>query len=156
MAGQYPDVNFIGCETFINGVATLLKQIDDAKVSNIRILHGDARLLIDKLPDGSLDRVFILFPDPWPKTKQQKKRIITTEMLQKLARVIKKGGRLEVATDHVEYGEWIAGYLADSESFAENKTLGLDSVPDDWIPTRYQKKAQEQGRGARFFNYVRN
>lgn len=156
MAQQYPDVNLIGCETFINGVATLLKQIDDGEVKNIRILHGDARLLIDKLPDGSLERVFILFPDPWPKTKQQKKRIINTEMLQKLSRVIKKGGRLDIATDHFEYGEWIERHLAEEKSFIENKILGLSSVPDDWIPTRYQQKAAQQGRGARFFNCLRD
>lgn len=155
MAQKYPDVNFIGCETFINGVATLLKQIDDTEVENIRILHGDARLLLDKLPDGSLDRVFILFPDPWPKTKQQKKRIINAEMLQKLSRVIKQGGRLEIATDHVEYGQWIDEHLAEEKSFVENKLIGLSSVPEDWIPTRYQQKAEQQGRGARFFNYLR-
>lgn len=155
MALKYPDVNFIGCEPFLNGVATLLKQIDDTKVENIRIFHGDARLIVDSLPEGSLDRVFILFPDPWPKTKQQKKRIINAEMLQNLSRVIKPGGRLEIATDHVEYGQWIARHLEVAEFFKENKALGLEAVPEDWVETRYQLKAREQGRGARFFNLVR-
>lgn len=155
MAQKYPDVNFIGCEPFINGVATLLKHIEQTGVQNIRILHGDARLLIDKLPDGVLDRVFILFPDPWPKNKHHKKRIINSELLEKLARVIKPGGRLEIATDHVEYGNWIAKHLEVAELFKENKALGLATVPEDWVETRYQLKAREQGRGARFFNYVR-
>ena len=155
MAQKYPDVNFIGCEPFINGVATLLKQIDDEKVENIRILHGDARLLIDKLPEGSIDRIFILFPDPWPKTKHQKKRFINTESLNNIARIIKTNGRLDIATDHVDYGNWIAQHLSSIENFIPNKELGIDTKPDDWVETRYQLKARAEGREARFFNYVK-
>jgi tRNA (guanine-N7-)-methyltransferase len=155
LAMQYPEVNFIGCEPFVNGVATLLKQIDDNKIKNIRILRGDARLLIDILPAASIDRMFILFPDPWPKSRHHKKRIISEVNLQNISRVMKTNGRLDIATDHVEYGEWIAEHLVKSEGFLENKVLGVDTIPDDWVETRYQKKAQEQGRGARFFNYIK-
>jgi tRNA (guanine-N7-)-methyltransferase len=155
MAAQYPDVNFIGCEPFVNGVATLLKHIDESKVSNIRILHGDARLLINKLPDASITRLFILFPDPWPKLKHHKKRIISEEGLKEFARIIKPGGRFDVATDHVAYGEWIAEHLEKNADFQPNEILGLATQPADWVPTRYQLKASQQGRGARFFNYIK-
>ena len=155
LAQKYPDVNFIGCEPFVNGVATLLKYINESDVSNINILHGDARLLIDKLPESSVERVFILFPDPWPKAKHHKKRIICEENLKALARIMPKGARLDIATDHVEYGEWIAEKLADSTYFAENKSVGAFAQPADWVETRYQQKARAEGREARFFNYVK-
>jgi tRNA (guanine-N7-)-methyltransferase len=155
LAMRYPDVYFIGCEPFINGVATMLKQIDDNKVENIRIFHGDARLLIEKLPSASVDRLFILFPDPWPKSKHHKKRIITKESLKDFARIIKIGGKLDIATDHAHYGKWIEEHFAESFEFVANKILGIDSIPEDWVETRYQLKAREQGRGARFFNLLR-
>jgi len=155
LAQRYPEVNFIGCEPFINGVATLLKQIEDSKVENIRILHGDARLLTQKLPDSIIDRLFILFPDPWPKSKHHKKRIISAESLPEFARILKNRARLDVATDHVNYSEWIAEHLQSSKSFAPNEEIGVAAQPGDWIPTRYQRKAEKEGRGARFFNYIK-
>lgn len=155
MAQKHPDINFIGCEPFINGVATLLKYIDDARVNNINILHGDARVLIEKLPENAVERVFILFPDPWPKARHHKKRFICDENLQNLARIMPSGGRLDIATDHVEYSDWIAEILGNSMYFQENKSVGVSAVPDDWVETRYQKKALAEGRKARFFNYVR-
>ena len=155
MAQKYPDVNFIGCEPFINGVATILKHIKDTEVRNIRLLHGDARLLMDELPEGSIDRLFILFPDPWPKAKHHKKRFINAEILENLARVIKSGGRLDIATDHVDYGVWIAEHLSNQKYFSENEIIGAYNIPDDWVETRYQQKARVQGREARFFNYVK-
>lgn len=155
LAQQYPDVTFIGCEPFANGVATILKQIQEAKLENIRILHGDARLLIEKLPENSVERVFILFPDPWPKSKHHKKRIITNESLKAISRIMKPGARLDIATDHVDYGIWIDEHLTASDEFKPNDAVGIDSIPNDWVETRYQKKALSQGRGARFFNYNR-
>lgn len=155
LAQKYPDITFIGCEPFVNGVATILKQIQETKVENIRILHGDARLLIEKLPENSIGRVFILFPDPWPKSKHHKKRIITNETLKAISRVMKPGASLDIATDHVDYGEWIDEHLTACEGFQPNEIFGVSSVPEDWVETRYQMKARAQGRGARFFNYLK-
>ncbi len=154
---QNPDIGCIGCEPFLNGVARILKYIHDGKIDNIRLLHGDARMLLEKTPDNSLDKVFILFPDPWPKAKHHKKRIINNAMLNELARVIKKGGVLEVATDHVEYGDWIAEHLDNSKNLDESEVTKnrRTTPPTDWISTNYQQKAERQGRGARFFHFVR-
>ena len=154
LAKRYSDINFIGCEPFVNGVATLLKHIADSKVENIRILHGDARLLMQNMPGDIIERLFILFPDPWPKFKHHKKRIISAESLLQFAHVMKNRARLDIATDHVAYGEWIAGHLRDSLQFKPNEEIGLAAEPNDWIPTRYQRKAEKEGRGARFFNYI--
>ena len=156
MAMKYPDINFIGCEPFVNGVATLLKYIDENKVENIRIFHGDARLLVQKLPASSIERLFILFPDPWPKSKHHKKRIISSSSLKQFARILNEGGKLEIATDHQDYGNWIADHLTNSVEFKPNESIGVTKKPDDWVATRYQEKARQQGRDARFFNYTRS
>jgi tRNA (guanine-N7-)-methyltransferase len=155
-AKQNPHIGCIGCEPFINGVARLLKFIHDDKIPNIRILHGDARLLLEKLPDNIISKVFVLFPDPWPKAKHQRKRIISNETLDTLARKIQKGGILEIATDHVEYGDWIAEHLENHPIFQETTiTKNQQHIPPaDWIRTRYQEKAEKEGRSARFFHFV--
>lgn len=152
-----PNTGCIGCEPFINGVSRLLKYIDKDGIANVRIFHGDARLLLEKTPDNSFDKIFLLFPDPWPKARHHKKRIVTNEMLIQLARVLKKGGVLEIATDHVAYAEWIAEHLERCEKLVETDvTKGKRSVPPiDWIRTRYQEKGEEEGRGATFFNFMK-
>lgn len=151
-AKNNPDTACIGCEPFINGVARLLKYIDEDNIPNIRILHGDARLLLQNIPDETLDKVFILFPDPWPKARHHKKRIINNSMLAELYRVVKKGGSIEIATDHVEYGQWIDEHLT---NFSGLKLIRNSTTPpDDWIRTNYQAKAERAGRGARFFEVV--
>jgi tRNA (guanine-N7-)-methyltransferase len=150
-AKQNPEVACIGCEPFINGVARLVKYIHEDEIPNIRILHGDARLLLEKLPDNIIDKVFVLFPDPWPKAKHQRKRIISNETLDALHRVIKQDGVLEIATDHVEYGQWIEEHLDNHQGFIELSKS--NTPPSDWIRTKYQEKAEKQGRGAKFFNF---
>lgn len=151
-AKKNEDFGFIGCEPFINGVSRLLKYLHEEDVCNVRVLHGDARLLLDELGDSSIDKIFILFPDPWPKAKHHKKRIISKEMLTLICRVLKKGGVLEVATDHVEYGQWIAEHLEEFDGLVKDRVSEIP--PDDWVRTNYQAKAEKQGRGATFFRYL--
>lgn len=146
------EVGFVGCEPFINGVARLVRYIHEENIQNVKVLHGDARLLLDKLPDDCLDKIFILFPDPWPKIRHHKKRIINNEMLVQICRVLKAGGILEIATDHVEYGKWIAQHLESCPSL--KKEMVSTTPPDDWVRTNYQEKAEKQGRGAVFFGYI--
>ncbi len=110
-AALYPEVGIIGCEPFINGIATLLALVPPpqggAPPNNIRIFNGDARLLIEKLPDASLEKVFILYPDPWPKARHHKRRLISKEFLNNLACVMKPGAELRLATDHGDYCTWM-------------------------------------------------
>ncbi|MDB2414507.1 tRNA (guanosine(46)-N7)-methyltransferase TrmB [Rickettsiales bacterium] len=153
IAKTNPDTGFIGCEPFTNGVASCLKQIKSENPDNIKLFHGDARLLIEKLPENSLNRVFILFPDPWPKFKHHKKRIINNELFKSLSRVIAAGGSLEIATDHVEYTQWIEEEISSQiwflwQDWSKNNPK---KPPEDWIETRYQQKALKEGRTANFF-----
>jgi tRNA (guanine-N7-)-methyltransferase len=153
-AEQNPSVSIIGCEPYINGVVQLLKYIVAGNLSNVRVWNDDAVALLERMPDACLQRVFILFPDPWPKSRHHKRRIISESMLNLLALKIKQGGELRLATDHVEYAEWMLEHLQKHASFsclAEDTSL----APQDWIKTRYQEKAEQEGRPPIFFRYKR-
>ena len=137
-----PGVGIIGCEPYVNGIAGLLKHIDDEKLSNIRVFTEDARLLIEQLPDASLERVFILYPDPWPKVRHHKRRLVSTETLNSLARVMKSGGELRLATDHADYCTWMLERLLAHPAFTWQASDCNDWLRpwSDWIPTRYEEK----------------
>jgi len=98
-----PDIGIVGCEPFVNGVAMLLSGIERAGVENLRIHAGDARDLMDVLPDGSIGRVFLLYPDPWPKRRHWKRRFVNPANLDMLSRVMRSGADLRVATDIADY-----------------------------------------------------
>ena len=152
-----PQISFIGCEPYINGVAKLLTGIDQHHVKNIRLYAGDARLIIEALPDASLESVFILFPDPWPKARHNKRRLVNAETLKMLARVHKKGGRLLLATDHVDYSVWMLEVLltCDDYEWTAKEQADWNTPPADWTQTKYQRKTTEQGRLPLFFECVR-
>ena len=141
-AARHPDVLLMGAEPFLNGAASALRHIDEAHLSNVRLLVGDARDLVAALPEGSVDRVFVLFPDPWPKARHNKRRIIQTDTVAELARVLKPGGRLRFATDVASYADW-----ALERFLAEPRLRWLAGRADDWrippadhITTRYETK----------------
>lgn len=142
-AGLHPEVNLIGCEPYINGIAGLLTHIDEHKISNIHIYSDDARKLIDALPNACLDRVFILYPDPWLKSRHKKRRIISSDFLDSLARVIKVGGELRLATDSADYATWMLERLLAHKNFQWQAKSCKDwlNPPAEWIPTRYEQKA---------------
>lgn len=144
-----PDIGFIGCEPYINGVANCLRLIEENNIENIRLVHGDARLLFEALPSDILQKIFILFPDPWPKTKHHKKRIINKENLKLFAKAVKKGGTIEIATDHADYKIWIENMLNSCNIFSDIAIS--DNEPDDWIQTNYQKKAILENRKSKFY-----
>ncbi|HEX3413581.1 MAG TPA: tRNA (guanosine(46)-N7)-methyltransferase TrmB, partial [Stellaceae bacterium] len=107
VAEQHPQTGFIGCEVFENGIVKLLAQIEQRRLDNIRIFPDDARLMIAALPPASVGRVFILFPDPWPKRRQHKRRIVSRATLDGLAKIMTDGAELRVATDDGDYLSWI-------------------------------------------------
>ncbi len=141
-ASLHPDTGIIGCEPYINGVAGLLARIRDEKLDNIRIYQHDARLLIEKLPDNCLDKVFILYPDPWPKARHHKRRLVSKSLLDSLARVMKPGAELRLATDHSDYCTWMLERLLPHPSFKWTAKTCDDWLKPwaDWIPTRYEQK----------------
>ncbi len=145
LAGQAernPGVTLIGCEPFLNGVGSALRHIEDADLKNVRILSNDARPLVDKLPDGSLTRIFILFADPWPKARHNKRRFIQAETIADFARVLKSGGRVRFATDWADYADWtLQRFLANADfTWIAQSQADWNRPPADHLTTRYETK----------------
>lgn len=169
---MYPQTGFIGAEVFQNGVANLLSLItgikqnsevpDNIKIlpertDNIRIYSDDVRKLFARIPDGTLDTVFLLFPDPWPKKRHADRRFVNLGNLTELARIIKKGGTLLIATDHPVYKRWTLEQMRNNSSFVwtAKKSDDWRKPPHDWVETKYQLKALAEGRRPVFFEYRR-
>lgn len=142
-ARAHPDVGLIGCEPFLNGVAKLLSQIDEHDLKNILVHADDARDIFPDIKDGALDRAFILFPDPWPKARHHKRRLIQEPLLDDIARMLKDGGELRIASDHMGYVRWTLAHLMRHKDFAWTAESPSDwrDPPEDWIRTRYERKA---------------
>ncbi|MBV8978052.1 MAG: tRNA (guanosine(46)-N7)-methyltransferase TrmB [Alphaproteobacteria bacterium] len=142
-AQHHPHVGLIGAEPYEGGVAKLLSKLERTPVPNIRIHEGDAREIVAALPDRALGRVFILFPDPWPKTRHHKRRFVQMDVLDALARAMKPGGELRFATDDAGYLAWTLERLMAHRAFAWTAQCAQDwlSRPSDWPQTRYEAKA---------------
>jgi len=141
-ASESPDAGFIGVEPFLNGVGACLAKIDEAGLANVRLHAGDARDVLAQLPTGALDMVYILFPDPWPKARHHKRRLIQPTFLAELARVMKPGAEARFATDWADYAEWTLAAFLNEPRFA-----WLAERADDWraawpghAVTRYEEK----------------
>jgi len=149
-----PDVGFIGCEPYINGVAMLLGKIRAAGVTNIRIYPGDARHIFDVLPEASIDRAFLLYPDPWPKKRHHRRRFVTPEHLSPLAHVMKQGAIFRLATDIPDYVRQ-ALLQVPKQGFdwlAEHPQDWRISWPD-WHSTRYEQKALREKRVPHYLTF---
>lgn len=141
-AAAHPDVGFIGCEPFVEGVAKALGGIEDHSLSNVRIWPDDARLLLDAFVPGSLARAFILFPDPWPKRRQQKRRLVQPEFLTSLRRALAPGARVRFATDVASYAdEALLTFLKDGGfEWQASRADDWRRPPADHVTTRYESK----------------
>lgn len=155
-AASNRDVGIIGCEPYINGVAMLLGKIRDAGVENVKVHPGDARDMFDVLPEASISRAFLLYPDPWPKKRHHRRRFVTQEHLQPLARVLKPGAIFRVATDIPDYVRQTLQEVpkAGFEWLAEGPEDWRQSW-DDWISTRYEQKALREGRTPHYLTFRR-
>ena len=111
-AAAHPDIGFIGAEPFENGVAALLARVQAESLANVRVFADDARLLMARLPDASIGRLFVLFPDPWPKARHHKRRMVGPTTLPEFARILKDGGELRFASDDADYAAWVLEYAA--------------------------------------------
>ncbi|MBU6475733.1 MAG: tRNA (guanosine(46)-N7)-methyltransferase TrmB [Alphaproteobacteria bacterium] len=147
-AAANPDVGLIGCEPFMNGVAAICVGMREMKTQNTRLWPDDARVLMDRLAPQSLDRLFLLHPDPWPKTRHHKRRFIQTETLDEIARVLKSGGEFRMATDHADLAAWMMDKTFHHPAFAWEAKSAADwrNPPADWPKTRYGQKGLKQGR----------
>jgi tRNA (guanine-N7-)-methyltransferase len=156
-ARRHPDIGFIGCEVFVNGVAALVGQVERLGLANVRIFDDDARLLLTALPEASVDRAFLLFPDPWPKTRHAKRRFIGPANLATMAHILADGAEFRVATDDAGYVRWTLQQLIGHPDFRWKATGPGDwrHPPEDWVETRYQRKAVAVGRRPVFLCFQR-
>ncbi len=141
-AERRPDVLALGAEPFLNGVASALRHIEAAALTNVRLHAGDARDLLAALPNACLDRVFILFPDPWPKLRHHKRRLIQPDVVAELVRVLKPFGRVRFATDWANYADWTLERLTGAPTLVWTAQRADDwrLAPNDHAPTRYEAK----------------
>jgi tRNA (guanine-N7-)-methyltransferase len=153
----HPDIGFLGCEPFVNGVAKLLARVEAENLENLRIFQGNAAHLIMALPDRSLERIFLLYPDPWPKRRQRKRRFLSDAMLADLARVMHSGAELRFATDIDDYAGWVLARILRSPHFVwlAGSAADWQSAWEGWTSTRYEAKALAAGRRPVYLTFVR-
>lgn len=156
-ACRHPEIGFIGSEVFVNGVAALLDHVERLRLSNVRVFDDDARLLLAGLPEASIDRLFLLFPDPWPKARHAKRRFIGPDNLPVLGRLLADHAELRIATDDAGYARWTLRHLIDREEFSWLARRAADwrDPPGDWVETRYERKAMAAGRRPVFLRFER-
>jgi tRNA (guanine-N7-)-methyltransferase len=156
-AQQHPEIGLIGCEPFVNGLARALGSALREGLSNIRFLQDDARFLLRALPEKSIGRAFILFPDPWPKLRHHKRRLVATPTLDLLATALRDGAELRLATDDASYLPWMVEHATRHPAFEwlAERPEDWRSRPADWPPTRYEQKAIAAGRRPAFLRLRR-
>ena len=157
LAETNPGVTVIGAEPFLNGVAKAVAGAVERDIGNLRLHHGDAREVLAKLPDASLDRLFVLFPDPWPKARHHKRRLIQEDTISEFARVVRPGGTWRFASDIISYVDWVLVRVDREPEFAwepENAESFLRR-PGDSVETHYMRKALREGRVPHWFDFKR-
>lgn len=154
---ERPDVGFIGVEPFINGMTKALGRITAEEIANIRLSGEDGVRVLDWLPEASLDRVLLLYPDPWPKKRHWKRRFVGPDTVARFARVLKDGGEFWFASDIDTYVEWTLRHVRANADF-----VWTAETPDDWRQpwegwpgTRYEAKARREGRGSAYLAFRR-
>ena len=157
-AGAAPGSGFIGCEPFLNGVVGALAHIRDGDLANVRLHMGDALDVIERLPDASLERVYLLHPDPWRKARHAKRRMVNHGPLDAIAAKLKPGAEFRLGTDDPTYCRWAMMILGQRRDFRWLASAPRDFLdrPSDWPETRYERKARRQGREVWYFRYRRD
>jgi tRNA (guanine-N7-)-methyltransferase len=161
LAGQAtmrPDHGLIGCEPFLDGVVGALMKIDELGLGNIRLHMGDAIEVLERLPDASLERAYLLHPDPWPKARHAKRRFMNDGPIDLIAAKLKPGGEFRFGTDHPVYCRWAMMVMGRRDDLRWRAERPRDFLvrPDDWPETRYEAKARRDGREVWYFRYVRS
>ena len=160
LAGQAranPDAGFIGCEPFLNGVVGALLHVRDEELENVRVHMGDALEVLARLPDASLDRLYLLHPDPWPKARHAKRRMMNHGPLDMIAAKLKPGAEFRLGTDDPTYCRWSMMVMDQRRDFAWQAQQARDFLerPADWPETRYERKARRKGHEVWYFRYTR-
>ncbi|WP_448663291.1 tRNA (guanine(46)-N(7))-methyltransferase TrmB [Sphingomonas sp. CJ20] len=156
-AAMRPGHGFIGCEPFLNGVVGALNHIRDEDLANVRLFMGDALEALARVPDATLERVYLLHPDPWRKARHAKRRMVNHGPLDMIAAKLKPGGEFRLGTDDPTYCRWAMMVMNARSDFAWQARTATDFLtrPDDWPETRYERKARRQGHEVWYFRYLR-
>jgi tRNA (guanine-N7-)-methyltransferase len=156
-ASRNPNVGFIGCEPFVDGVAKVLSNVEAQGLRNIRLHDDDARDVIRWLPEKTISRAFILFPDPWPKKRHHKRRLVKHDLLRSLGRIMPPGSELRMASDIGDYAGQMLDAARRSGAFEwlARRPADWRARPDDWPSTRYEQKASRDGRHSYFLRFER-
>lgn len=156
-ARAHPEIGFIGCEPFVNGVAKLLAVVDHEGLTNIRLWDGDAGELLPALPEACLGRVDLLYPDPWPKRRQRKRRFVSDASLAEIARVLRPGGVFHFASDIDDYAGWVLarGLRSPDLRWTAERADDWRRPAPDWPGTRYEAKAAAEGRRPSYLTFER-
>jgi tRNA (guanine-N7-)-methyltransferase len=156
-AKQNPEQLFIACEVFKNALGKIAKQIEKYNLSNLKLFYEDARILLENIQDDSVDTIMVLYPDPWPKSKHKKRRIVNQELLELSYNALKQEGRLVLATDITDYALWMIQHVQNHAKFN-----CLASYPDEWcvqpegwVSTSYEQKARKFGRKSWYLQYIK-
>ncbi|MEZ0497848.1 tRNA (guanosine(46)-N(7))-methyltransferase TrmB [Sphingomonas sp. IW22] len=160
LAGQasaLPNHGFIGCEPFLNGVVGALAHIRDRNLGNVRLHMGDALEVLERIPDASLSRLYLLHPDPWRKARHAKRRMVNHGPLDLIAAKLKPGAEFRLGTDDPTYCRWSMMVMNQRRDFEWTARTAADFLtrPADWPETRYERKARTKGHEVWYFRYVR-
>ena len=152
-----PDVGLVGCEVFLNGVVAALAGLKREEISNVFLWRGDAQAVIKAVPDAFFSRVFMLYPDPWPKRRHRKRRVVSVGFIAALARVMSSGAEFRFATDADDYAGWTLSRFLASPHFRWTAARADDWRQPwaGWRPTRYEAKARFHGRRPVYLTFVR-
>lgn len=152
-----PDIAFIGAEPFVNGVAKLLVAVEENNIGNLNIHDGDVRVLLPKIPDNMLSRIFLLYPDPWHKQRHRKRRIVNDQNIRHFHRMLKRGGVFRFASDIEDYVTWTVAAIRRHGGFEFDGDCLADwrQPPKDWHRTRYEAKAIREGRTPSYISFKR-
>ena len=156
-ADLLPDHGFIGCEPFLNGVAAALRHVRDLRLSNVRLHMGDALGVLERLPDASLRFIYLLHPDPWPKARHEKRRMVNPGPLDMIAEKLAPDGEFRLGTDDPTYSRWAMMVMRGRRDFEWLAEKPADFLirPGGWPETRYEAKARREGREVWHFRYRR-
>ena len=150
-AELHPDVSFIGAEPFVNGVAKMLALVEEKNLANVKIHDHDARPLLEALPAACFERIYLLYPDPWPKSRHNKRRFVSPETIAHFHRLLQPDGLFLFASDIDDYVAWTREHVAAQAGFMEE---GDPAEPyENWIETRYENKARREGRGSAYLRF---
>ena len=156
-AARHPNIGFIGCEPYVNGVATLLAKVNEQALTNVRIYDNDVRQLIPVMATACLGRLYLLFSDPWPKVRHHGRRITVASNLDQFARLLRPGAEFRFATDQAEFAVWTLERVLRDRRFSWMARAADDwrLAPEDWVETRYEQKARARGLKPVYLNFLR-